>query len=167
MDKILSVRKNSQVFSLFLKIQEYQKSANRTEIINAAIEKAITDHDNGTLNWHAISSGRIPTMHIENDAFPDFIQLRVDEEKYNKIVGQIRKDFQLNKDSPAPFVVKLLLMNYLLFLESNGVEIVKNRAHEDVDKRKEEAMSKFRQLDSSDDKLEAIYELLLDIKYER
>lgn len=167
MDKILSVRKNSQVFSLFLKIQEYQKSANRTEIVNAAIERAMTDRENGTLNWHAVSTGRISTMHIENDAFPDFIQLRVDDDKYRKIVKQMREDFKLDKDSPAPFVVKLLLMNYLFFLESNGVEIIKNTAHDDADKRKKEEISKFRQLASTNEKLEAIYELLLEIKYER
>ena len=50
MDKILSIRKNNQVFSLFVKIQEYQKSANRTDIVNAAIQKALEDRENGVLN---------------------------------------------------------------------------------------------------------------------
>ena len=33
-------------------------------------------------------------------------------------------NFNLEKGSPAPFVVKLLLINYLLFLESNGIKII-------------------------------------------
>ena len=111
MDKILSIRKNNQVFSLFVKIQEYQKSANRTDIVNAAIQKALDDRDNGTLNWNTIASGKIPSVYIENDDFPEFIQLRVDEDKYGEIVNQMKKDFNLEKGSPAPFVVKLLLIN--------------------------------------------------------
>ena len=73
MDKILSIRKNNQVFSLFVKIQEYQKSANRTDIVNAAIQKALEDRENGVLNWNTIASGKIPSVYIENDGFPEFI----------------------------------------------------------------------------------------------
>ena len=167
MDKILSIRKNNQVFSLFVKIQEYQKSANRTEIINAAIQKAIEDRKNETLNWNVMSSVRIPSLHIENDDFPEFIQLRVDADKYREIVDQMKKDFTLEKDSPAPFVVKLLLINYLLFLESNGVEIIKKKENEDIIRLKGEQLTKFKQLNSSNEKLDALYELLLEIGYGR
>ena len=110
---MLSIRKNNQVFSLFVKIQEYQKSANRTDIVNAAIQKALEDRENGVLNWNTIASGKIPSVYIENDGFPEFIQLRVDEDKYGAIVNQMKKAFNLEKGSPAPFVVKLLLINYL------------------------------------------------------
>ena len=162
MDKILSIRKNNQVFSLFAKIQEYQKSANRTDIVNAAIQKALDDRDNGALNWNTIASGKIPSIYIENDDFPEFIQLRVDEDKYGEIVEQMKKDFNLEKGSPAPFVVKLLLINYLLFLESNGAEIFKPKKEESIVSKKK-LMEEFKKL-SSEEKMEAIYELLLDMK---
>ena len=165
MDKILSIRKNNQVFSLFVKIQEYQKSANRTDIVNAAIQKALDDRENGTLKWNTVASGKIPSVYIESDDFPEFIQLRVDEDKYNAIVDQMKADFNLEKGSPAPFVVKLLLINYLLFLESNGAEIIKPKNEvSDIDKTL--LMDEFKKM-KSDEKLDAIYELLLDLKYGR
>ena len=162
MDKILSIRKNNQVFSLFVKIQEYQKSANRTDIVDAAIQKALDDRYNGTLNWNTIASGKIPSVYIENDDFPEFIQLRVDEDKYGEIVNQMKKDFNLEKGSPAPFVVKLLLINYLLFLESNGVEIIRPKK-EEFTASKQKLMEEFKKL-SPEEKMDAIYELLLELK---
>ena len=164
MDRILSLRKNSPIFSLFIKIQEYQKSANRTDIINAAIQKALDDRKKGTLNWNTIASSRVPSLYIESSDlhdFPEFIQLRVDEDKYNNIVEQMKDDFCLQKNSPAPFVVKLLLINYLLFLESNGVEIINQKKDSNISK--EQMIEEFKAL-SSDDKIDAIYELLVDIK---
>lgn len=162
MDKILSIRKNDQIFALFTKIQEYQKSANRTDIVNAAIQKALDDRENGTLNWNTIASGKIPSIYIENDDFPQFIQLRVDEEKYCEVVNQMKMDFNLQKGSPAPFVVKLLLTYYLLFLESNGVDIIRPKKEETI-VSKQKLMDEFKKL-TSEEKMEAIYELLLDMK---
>ncbi len=164
MDRILSLRKNNPIFSLFIKIQEYQKSANRTDIINAAIQKALDDRKKGTLNWNTIASSRVPSLYIESSDlrdFPEFIQLRVDEDKYNNIVEQMKDDFCLQKNSPTPFVVKLLLTNYLLFLESNGVEIINQKKDSNISK--EQMIEEFKAL-SSDDKIDAIYELLVDIK---
>lgn len=161
MDKILSIRKNNQVFSLFIKIQEYQKSANRTDIINAAIQKALDDRESGTLNWNIIASCKIPYVYIENDDFPEFIQLRVDEEKYGEIVNQMKMDFNLEKGSPAPFVVKLLLINYLLFLESKTIEIIKPKKVETIASN-QKLMEEFKKL-TSEEKMEAIYALLLDL----
>ena len=161
MDKILSIRKNNQVFSLFIKIQEYQKSANRTDIINAAIQKALDDRENGMVNWNTIASVKIPSIYTENDDFPEFIQLRVDEAKYGEIVNQMKMDFNLEKGSPAPFVVKLLLINYLLFLESNGIKIIKSKKEETI-ASKQKLMEEFKKL-TSEEKMDAIYALLLDL----
>lgn len=88
--------------------------------------------ENGTLNWNTIASYKIPYVYIENDDFPEFIQLRVNEEKYGEIVNQMKMDFNLEKGSPAPFVVKLLLINYLLFLESKTIEIIKPKKEETI-----------------------------------
>ena len=114
------------------------------------------------LNWNTIASGKIPSVYIENDDFPEFIQLRVDEDKYGEIVNQMKKDFNLEKGSPAPFVVKLLLINYLLFLESNGVEIIRPKKEESA-VSKQKMMEEFKKL-SSEEKMDAIYELLLELK---
>lgn len=163
MDKIISIRRNNQILSLFAKIQQFQVSSNRTDIINAAINNALEQRKNNSLNWRSIASAKIPSIHIDHD-LPSFIQLRVDENKYIEIVNQIKNDFELQKNSPASFVVKLLLINYLLFLNCNGIEIVRKKK-DDVDKIKIEKLSNFKQL-NSDDKLDALYELLLEIKYD-
>lgn len=157
MDKILSIRKNEQVFSLFVKIQEYQKPSNRTDIVNAAIQKALFDRESGGLNWKRIDSAKFPSAYIGNENCPEFIQLRVDEDKYAEVVNQMKTDFGLEKVSPAPFVVKLLLKNYLLFLINNGVETIE---------KKEEtycSLEEFKKL-PSEEKLNVIYGMLLDVK---
>ena len=163
MDKILSIRKNNQIFSLFFKIQQYQQSTNRTEIVNAAIKKALEDREKENLNWNVIASAKVPSLYIDEEKvnFPNFTQLRVDGEKYAEVVNQMKEDFRLEKGSPAPFVVKLLLVNYLLFLESNGVEEI-NTEKEEVIFAKKQKMEEFKGL-SLEDKMDAIYELLLDM----
>lgn len=163
MDKILSIRKNNQIFSLFFKIQQYQQSTNRTEIVNAAIKKALEDREKENLNWNVIASAKVPSLYIDEKKvnFPNFMQLRVDGEKYAEVVNQMKEDFRLEKGSPAPFVVKLLLVNYLLFLESNGVEEI-NTEKEEVIFAKKQKMEEFKGL-SLEDKMDAIYELLLDM----
>ncbi len=163
MDKILSIRKNNQIFSLFFKIQQYQQSTNRTEIVNAAIKKALEDREKENLNWNVIASAKVPSLYIDEEKvnFPNFMQLRVDGEKYAEVVNQMKEDFRLEKGSPAPFVVKLLLVNYLLFLESNGVEEI-NTEKEEVIFAKKQKMEEFKGL-SLEDKMDAIYELLLDM----
>lgn len=163
MDKILSIRKNNQIFSLFFKIQQYQQSTNRTEIVNAAIKKALEDREKENLNWNVIASAKVPSLYIDEEKvnFPNFMQLRVDGEKYAEVVNQMKEDFRLEKGSPAPFVVKLLLVNYLLFLESNGVEEI-NTEKEEVIFAKKQKMEEFKGL-SLEEKMDAIYELLLDM----
>lgn len=163
MDKILSIRKNNQIFSLFFKIQQYQQSTNRTEIVNAAIQKALEDREKENLNWNVIASAKVPSLYIDEEKvnFPNFMQLRVDGEKYTEVVNQMKEDFRLEKGSPAPFVVKLLLVNYLLFLESNGVEKI-NTEKEEVIFAKKQKMEEFKGL-SLEEKMDAIYELLLDM----
>lgn len=160
MDKILSIRKNYQLFALFFKIQEYLKSENRTDIVNAAIQMALEERKKGGLNWNTIAAARLPSLQMEQSDVPDFIQLRVDENKYKEIVGQIMEDFFLEKASPTPFVIKLLLRYYLIFLEGNGVEITKPQ--KSFPEGKEELMGAFRTL-PIEEKLNKIYELLLHL----
>ena len=157
MDKILSIRKNEQVYSLFVKVQEYLRSANRTDIVNAAIQKALYDRESGGLNWKRIASAKIPSVYIGNENCPEFMQLRVDQDQYTEVVNQMKTDFALEKVSPAPFVVKLLLKYYLLFLIDNGVEIIEKREETYC------SLEEFKKL-PSEEKLNVIYEMLLDVK---
>lgn len=47
---------------------------------------------NGALKWNTIASGKIPSVYIENDDFPEFIQLRVDEEKTRRTLMLLAKN---------------------------------------------------------------------------
>ncbi len=159
-DKVLSIRKNNQVFSLFVAIQKYQKSANRTEIVNSAIKKALESR----INWNDITARQVPKLFVENSDFPMFIQLRVDVDEYKEIVNQMRLDFNLEKDSPAPFVVKLLLIRYLLYLESlPSAENEIARKEEEIKQQRLKVLEEFKSL-SVDDKLTTLYEMMLDIQ---
>ncbi|MBO5341381.1 MAG: hypothetical protein J6A73_01710 [Lachnospiraceae bacterium] len=162
MDKILSIRKNKQLISLFIKIQEYQKSANRTEIINCAIKYALKNE----VNWSEVEKNKISECDMDYEKIPEFLQFRVDYEEYKRIVSQIRKTFKLEKDSPVSYVAKLLLINYLSYVESDefvGEENVVESILYPVD----EMLEEFKKLPSIDDKLNAIYELLLKSKIKR
>lgn len=162
MDKILSIRKNKQLISLFIKIQEYQKSANRTEIINCAIKIALKND----VKWTEIDKNKVVECDIDYASFPEFLQLRVDYEEYKVIAGQIRQAFKLEKDSPASYVAKLLLINYLAYVESDEFVYEENTT-ESILYPVEEMLEDFKKLPSVDDKLNAIYELLLKNKIKR
>lgn len=156
MDKVLSIRNNQQIFSLFNKIQNYQQSLNRTRIINDAIKKALEERKKGTLNWRNIAAISFSLEDFDKRNSPEFIQLRVDLDDYNKIVEQIRVDFNLERNSPSSFVCKLILIYYLNFLELENTLAAENL---DFKKNKLE-LSEFKSLPSVDSKLDAIYELL-------
>ncbi len=162
MDKMLSIRKNKQLISLFIKIQEYQKSANRTEIINCAIKIALKND----VDWIEIEKNKISECDMDYENFPEFLQLRVDYEEYKRIVSQIKQAFKLEKDSPASYVAKLLLINYLSYVESDEF-VCEENVTEAILYPIDEMVEEFKKLPSIDDKLNAIYELLLKSKIKR
>ena len=92
MDKVLSIRNNQQIFSLFNKIQNYQQSLNRTRIINDAIKKALEERKKGTLNWRNIAAISFSLEDFDKRNSPEFIQLRVDLDDYNKIVESMENE---------------------------------------------------------------------------
>ncbi|OME46847.1 hypothetical protein BSK59_28805 [Paenibacillus odorifer] len=107
MDKMLSIRPNWQIRSLFFEIQKYQEAANRTEIANWALEKAVEQK----VDWRKVSKIKIEETEEEIKQ-PEFMQIRVDEEYYNKVVEQIMDTFKL-KRLKAPYLIQLVLVNYL------------------------------------------------------
>lgn len=188
MDKLLSMRRNHQIFSLYLQIQQYQPSANRTEIMNSAIEKAL---EGERIDWKALVNSKVPNAYsVTKDTFPEFIQLKVCAEKYQLLREQMKEDFQLQKFSPTPFVVRLVLLNYLQYLtpintvlsditgknkfSSSESTISSLQANEVTGLNnenttiptKEALRLNFKKL-SYDDKINTIYDMLLDLKFDK
>ncbi len=160
MDKILSIRRNNQIFSLFIQIQEYQKCANRTEIVNAAIRNAL----NEAIDWNEISSSTFPVIPSEKIDIPDFIQLRVNADDYNVIANQMHNQFHLEKMPPAPYVIRLVLSNYLIFLRDMHSQAAQS-AHNNLSKSTNvPTPEEFQSLSSIKDKLDYLYRILYDIK---
>jgi len=108
MDKMLSIRSNRQISSLFVEIQKYQEAANRTEIANWALEEAVEQK----VDWIEVSKFKIEVAEEEIKQ-PEFMQIRVDEEKYITVVEQIMDTFKL-KRLKAPYLVQMILKNYYL-----------------------------------------------------
>lgn len=114
MDKILSIRPNRHIMSLLLEIQKYLPDTNRTEIINLGLSKAINEN----INWKGISRDKYEIHH--NLEMPDFMQIKIDEENYNIMVSEIIESYrdQDIKRVTAPFLIKLVLINYLNLLKN-------------------------------------------------
>lgn len=110
MDKILSIRSNKQITSLLIEIQEYQEAANRTEIVNWALEKALEQK----VEWRSFSNITINEVMGELKQ-PEFIQIRVNKKNYEEIEEEIKDYFKLKRVT-APYLIKLILLNYLGYL---------------------------------------------------
>ena len=161
MDKILSIRSNNQIFSLFSQIQEFQKSANRTEIVNASILKAIND----TVNWLEISNTKFPVIPAEQIDIPNFIQLRVNADEYNLLATQMHDQFHLEKMPPAPYVIKLVLTNYLIYLYDMYTKSLHNKSDNPQSSPNTILTpNEFNELTSVDEKLNHLYRLLYETK---
>jgi len=172
MDKVLSIRPNGQIIALFKKIQVYQESANRTEIVNAGIETALATK----VDWEETSKYKVKDEASSYADTPEFMQIRVDEDEYLEIREQIFDAFHLKKVPPAPYVIKLVLINYLSYLETfkNGNELSADydestvSANGDICAEKgthlREVLENFKSLGSVDEKLDAIYEKLLELE---
>lgn len=162
MDKILSIRCNNQILSLFKHIQNFQKSANRTDIINAGIHKALKDN----VDWNMISNVHVPIIPSNDIDIPAFIQLRVNANDYEIIAMQIHNHFHLDKIPPAPYVIRLLLTNYLVFLQSMNTQILPPDTKEHILITNEFLTpTDFNSLDSLDLKLNYIYNLLYTLNF--
>lgn len=127
MNKILSIRPNLQISLLFAEIQDYQETANRNEIVNSALEKSIEQK----VDWRVATKFKVDES-SEEIKQPDFMQIRVDENKYNLVVNEIKQAFDLKRVT-APYLIRLILVNYLLFLKNNGNKEVISTVEKIVD----------------------------------
>ncbi len=114
MDKTLSLRTNQQILGLFSKIQEYQPSINRIESFQKAVDIALGEK----VDWAKHSKTAIRYL-VNDTSAAEFIQLRVDQHKWEKIVDQVEESFapRLSRTT-IPYVVKLVLLNYVKYLEA-------------------------------------------------
>lgn len=114
MDKNLSLRKNLQLMGLFSKAKEYQPLSNRVDIFNNAVKCGLEKN----VDYKKLSKMKVNYPINDEDSIPEFIQLRTDEEHWNNLVDKIQNSFtpSLSKIT-APYVVKLVLLNYILKLE--------------------------------------------------
>lgn len=110
----LSLRTNPQVLGLFSKGQEYQPLVNRVDFFNQAMENALS----ANTDWKKLSS--INVDYYNTDATtPEFIQLRVDKDKWETVVNRIKNSFTPPlKRTTTPYVVKLVLISYIQYLSS-------------------------------------------------
>ena len=148
---------------LYSEIEKIQPSKNRTEILADAISHAL----NKQIFWekHLIN---IPNYKAAEDepAPPAFFQLRVETEEYSLICEQIKTQLHMERNSPAPFVIKLLLTAYLLHLKS--LPTTEEQAEEEKKRKQEEIkeqLAYFKRFFPEDQNL-LIYEKLLNIENE-
>lgn len=115
MDISLTLRTNHQLLGLFFKIHEYQPN-NRVEIFNRAVGVAL----NKQVDWNKLSKTNANYAEaITSSSTPAFIQLRVNKENFDHIVNEIKNAFNPPLiRTTTPFVVKLILINYMNYLES-------------------------------------------------
>ncbi|MEW9938320.1 hypothetical protein AB2T96_16510 [Clostridium butyricum] len=114
MDKNLSLRKNLQLMGLFSKAKEYQPLSNRVDIFNKAVKYGLKEN----VDYKKLSKMKVNYPINDEDSIPEFIQLRTDENQWNNLVDKIQNSFtpSLSKIT-APYVVKLVLLNYIFELE--------------------------------------------------
>lgn len=124
MNKILSVRRNKQISSLLAEIQEYQGSVNRTEIINLGLEAAVENIP----KWKDVLKIKIKEIEFDTKQ-PEFMQIRVNENTYDKVAKQIKNSFGL-KRLTAPYLIQLVLVNYLSMLKGSKKEEIINTAEQ-------------------------------------
>lgn len=167
MEKVLSIRPNRPIMTLFERLQKHQTWANRREITSAAIQYA---YDSQSNNWNEIAE--LTKYEIGGEVYggkmPDFMQIKVNEEQYTAVREQIIRAFPDNeKAPPAPYIIRLILSNYLLHLEAFENEHIQASAltltEEDILCVKKEEYEKFERL-NIDEKLNAIYKKLLELK---
>lgn len=108
----LSLRGNPQLLGLFLKIQEYEPSANRVEIFTRAIALALSE----SVDWKQYMKHEV--NYPQPGSTPEFIQLRVSKSSWNQIVDEIIGSFTppLQRIT-KPYVVKLVLLHYINYLQ--------------------------------------------------
>lgn len=120
--KDISLRPTKLILSLFEQIQKSDRLPNndRNSIVKRAIKAAL---DNQNIDWQFVS-----TLTVDEDRFegnvPKHVVLKVEEEPFNRINGQIKETFGMKKIT-IPYTLKLLLVHYL----SSLTQVDLDKAH--------------------------------------
>lgn len=158
MDKNLSLRANPQILGLFSEIRKYQP-LNRVVSFEQAMDIALDK----TIDWAKLSKVNV-NYSIGDSQSPDFIQLRTDEQKWEDVLNAIKGSFTPPlKRTTAPYVVKLVLINYLNYLESIQENAETQVAEENYSKESKKENCYFDKL-SVDEKLNLIYAKLIELE---
>lgn len=117
MIKDISLRPTKVILSLFEQIRKLDNVPNtdRNSIVARSITVAL---ENKNINWQLVA-----TMSIEEDFIgniPNHVVLKVEEENFNVINEQIKNAFNKEKIT-IPYTLKLLLVNYLAFLNQPNI----------------------------------------------
>ena len=118
--KDISFRPTKLILSLFEQIRklDHLPNTDRNSIVNRATMMALK---NKNINWQLISA-----ITVEEDGFdgsiPKHVVLKVDEENFNLVNGQIKDAFSMEKVT-IPYTLKLLLVNYLTSLNQTSLDV--------------------------------------------
>jgi hypothetical protein len=143
---MINFRSNITLVFLFNEIIQIRNISNKTEILREAIVYAAQK----SANWKAVSVYRIKDYKGATVTTP-LLHFSVDDELFSDISEQITEALKLTKTARDSLVVKLLLVNYYLFL------------NDDKNSIKETRLAEFSKL-GIDEKLSALYNILLEIE---
>lgn len=125
MYKNLSLRTNHSLIGLFNKAQMERPLSSRVEIFNEAVSYALED----SIEFEKLSKVNFNYPVDKENSIPEFIQLKVDEEKWCQIVNKAKESFTPPlKKTTAPYVVKLVLLNYV-----QNLEMLKHNSNKNAD----------------------------------
>lgn len=125
--KDISLRPKPHLMNLFEVVQNLDNlpSINRNSIIDRALDVALKSSH---VNWQAVSEVSIENKF--NHQVPTHVVLKVDEEKFSQIKGQIKEAFHVEKVT-IPYTLKLLLTLYFIHLKQQAdTANQKERMHE-------------------------------------
>lgn len=127
MEKVISLRPTNQIMTLFSEIKEIDThlELDRSAIVKRALQLAF----NNTIDWQIVAKVKIGEGKITP---PDHIRFTIEGEQYQIITEQIRDAFSLQRVT-APYLIRLVLTNYLLSLKTEDKEKIITTVEERVE----------------------------------
>lgn len=116
MEKVISIRPTVTIIKLFneIKIADTHQDADRNSMFNRALEMAAGKN----IDWRTISKIKVKES-AEEIVPPEFMKIKVDETRYNKVLKEIKDTFSLKRVT-APYLTKLVLSFYLSELKKGS-----------------------------------------------
>lgn len=118
MDKILSLRPTKQIICLFNVIREkdIHPEVERSAIVKRSFDMAC----NKDIQWENIARFKVKE---EDVTVPEHIRFTVDDDQYIKVVESIKDCLDLERLT-TPYLIKLVLSNYLNSLNQNDTKVL-------------------------------------------